>query len=155
MPIILFIDTDKNLYYIQLQGLAKASLEKHEEELLRIKLNIFFSNFYFYPLKNIGLANRKKIEKKIEKEDEKKNRKKRRKGIGIRKSLGILKSFKVKRFFIDIDTGDWVLNAKLYPFYALLNYNSLKFNINFKGRNRMELYMLSRPIYIIKSFINL
>lgn len=150
IPIVLFIDTATNQYYFQLQGLAKVSIESHKEELLRIKLKIFFLKFYFYPLKNVDLSNRKK---KV-KEDEKKNSKKSSKGIGIMKSLRILKSFKVKRLFIDVDTGDWVLNAKLYPFYALFNSNSVKFNINFLGRNQMALHMFSRPIYIIKSFIN-
>ena len=32
MPIILFIDTEKNEYYIQARGLAKANIETHEEE---------------------------------------------------------------------------------------------------------------------------
>jgi len=146
IPIVLCVDTAKNQYYIQLQGLAKASLEAHEEEILRIKLNIFFTKYYFYPLRNLGSVKTKKIE------EEKK--KKGKKGIGIVQSIRILKAFKVKRLMVNIDTGSCISNAKLYPVFALLNYSVGTFSINFNNQNRMELRMLSRPIYIIKSFIN-
>jgi hypothetical protein len=73
-PIDLFIDTDSNQYYIQLRGLAKASVEQHKADFLRIKLHIFFMNFYFYPLTYIGLTKKKsKIKKKKLKKKEKLN----------------------------------------------------------------------------------
>jgi len=146
IPIVLCIDTNTNQYYIQLQGLAKASIEAHEKEIVRIKLNIFFSKYYFYPLKNLGSDKPKKIEgNKKEKE---------KKGIGFVQSIRILKAFKVKRLLLNIDTGDCILNAKLYPVFALLNFSVGTFRVNFNNQNSMELRMLSRPIYIIKSFIN-
>ena len=144
-PIVLFIDTATNQYYIQLKGLAKASVEKHVEELIRIKLKITFLSFYFYPLRKKSLPKAKKIIKK--------SAVNKRKRIGIRKIFRMLRSFKVKRFLIDIDTGDCMTNAKLYPFYGILNYKTGTFNINYEGRNRMAVFMENRPIYIIKSFI--
>jgi hypothetical protein len=149
IPIVLFIDTKTNQYYIHVNGLVKASIESHKDELIRIKLRLFFLNFYFYPLRNIGLNKSKKIEKRTE------NKKKIKKGFDIKKGLRMLKSFKVKKFIFDIDTGDCILNAKLYPLFALLNYSVGGFRVNFVGRNRVELYICSRPIYLIKSFINL
>lgn len=149
IPIVLFIDTKTNEYYIRVKGLVKASIESHKEELIRIKLRLFFLNFYFYPLRNIGSGKNKKIENRT------KNKKKTSKGFDIAKSLRMIKSFKVKRFLFDIDTGDCILNAKLYPLFALLNYSVGGFRINFEGKNRMELHICNRPIYLIKSFINL
>jgi hypothetical protein len=140
---VLFIDTATNQYYIQLKGLAKVNVEKHLEELIRIKLKITFLSFYFYPL-------RKKSSPKAKKLIEKSSVNKRKR---IRKIFRMLRSFKVKRFLIDIDTGDSMTNVKLYPFYGLLNYNTGIFNINYEGKNRMVLYMENRPLYIIKSFI--
>ena len=71
-PIDLFIDTNSNQYYIQLRGLAKASVEQHKADFLRIKLHVFFMNFYFYPLTYIGLTKKKKkIKKKQLKKKEK------------------------------------------------------------------------------------
>ena len=149
MPIVLFIDTKTNQYYLQVKGLVKASIERHEEELIGIRLKVFFLNFYFYPLRNIVLGNMKKAIKSTD------NKKKIGKGMDLEKGFRMLKSFKVKRFLIDIDTGDCILNAKLYPLFAMLNYHVGGFNVNFEGRNRVELHIYSRPIYLIKSFINL
>jgi len=149
IPIVLFIDTKTNEYYIHVNGLVKASIESHKEELIRIKLRLFFLNFYFYPLRNIGSGNSKKIANRTE------NKNKNKKRFDISKGLRIAKSFKVKRFLFDIDTGDCILNAELYPLFVLLNYRFGGFRINFEGRNRVELHICSRPIYLIKSFINL
>jgi len=152
IPIVLFIDTATNQYYIKLQGLAKASIEKHTKELLRIKLKTFFLKFYFYPLKNMSSTKKKTENKHIKKHiNERKNSKK----VGVKKVFRMLKSFKVKKILIDIDTGDCISNAKLYPLFTLLNYSVGKFSVNFEGRNRMVMHIQSRPIYIIKSFINL
>jgi len=75
------------------------------------------------------------------------------KKFGFRKISRVLRSFKIKNLIIDIDTGDWTLNAKLYPIFSFLNFTVGSFNINFEGRNRMVLHMQNRPISIIKSFI--
>ena len=145
IPIVLFIDTATNQYYIQLKRLAKVNVEKHIEELIRIKLTITFLSFYFYPLRKRSSPKAKKFIKKSSLN--------KRKRISVRKIFRMLRSFKVKRFLIDIDTGDSMTNAKLYPFYGLLNYKTGMFNINYEGRNRMVLYLENRPLYIIKSFI--
>lgn len=145
-PIVLYINTAEGQYYIRLKGLAKASIEGHKEELLRIKLKIFSRNFYFYPLKKIGAAKKKKSVKR--------NGRKTMRRIGIGRMLRMLRSFKVRRVLLDIDTGNCISNAKLYPFFVLLNYTSGEFRINFEGRNTMALHLENRPIHIIKSFIN-
>ena len=54
-----------------------------------------------------------------------------------------------------MDTGNCILNAKLYPLFALLNYYTGNFYINFQGRNQLVLLVKNRPIDIIKSLINL
>lgn len=142
-PIALHINTTKNEYYVQLLGLAKASIEEHEKELLRIKLKVLFFNFYFYPLRKND-DRKKKIEK----------RKNRSRKIGIQTGLRMLRSFKIKRLYLDVDTGDSITNAKLYPLFAFINYKIGNLNINFEDRNQMILYIQNRPIRIIKSFIN-
>ena len=42
IPIVIYIDSDTDQYFIQLKGLAKASIEGHKDEVVRIKLKIFF-----------------------------------------------------------------------------------------------------------------
>lgn len=146
IPIELYLDTLTNQYYLRLRGLAKASIESDEEELLRIRLKVFFRNFHFYPLQKLGAPKKEKIKAiKV---------KKRRKKIGPRKILRLLQSFKVKKIFVNIDTGDYLMNARLYPVFAFLNYHKGNVRINFEGKNQIVLFVQNRPIHIIKSFIN-
>jgi len=146
VPIILYIDTITNQYYLQLKGLAKASIEDDKEELIRIRLKVFFLNFSFYPLK-------KSVSKKIRKTKEVQVKSRIRR-MGFRTGLRLLKSFKIKRFLLNVDTGDCISNAKLYPVFAFLNYRMGGFNINFQGQNQLVLHIQNRPIHIIRSFIN-
>lgn len=143
VPITLYIDTASNQYYLKLEGLIKADLEKDETEFLRIRLKVLFTKFYIYPLKKMWT---KKREKQIKKAN--KNR-------SFIKLFKILKTCKVKLFYINIDTGNCILNAKLYPLFALLNYNHINCHINFQERNQLVLLVKNRPIDILKSFINL
>ncbi len=145
-PINFYMDTATQRYDLSFGSLAKANLEMHKEALLRIKLKLLFMKFYFYPLK-WKHAREKRTSKK-------KKLGKSRRSLGPRKGLRMLKSFKVKRLLVDLDTGNCISNAKLYPLFALLNYHIGSFHINFEGRNRMALHMQNRPIRIIKSFIN-
>lgn len=147
VPLELYINTIKNQYYMQLKGLARATVEGHEDELIQIRLRVFFRNFYFYPLKKREMIKKKKKEKRAFRKGVKKT--------SFRKILKVLRSFKIKRLFVDIDTGDCLTNAKLYPVFSFLNYHKRGFSINFEGRNQMVLHLHNRPIYLIASFINI
>ena len=147
VPIELHIDTTIDQYYMQLKGLARASVEQDDEEVIRIRVSAFFRDFYFYPLKKMGVIKTKKLKKS--------RGIKRKKKVPVRNILRVLKSFKIKKLFVDIDTGNCISNAKLYPAFAFLNYYHGGFNINFEGRNQLVLFIQNKPIHIIKSFINL
>jgi hypothetical protein len=142
--ISLFIDTSTNRYLLKLQGICSVHAERDETEILKFRLQVFFMHFNFYPL-----APDKK--KKIKPE---KKKKKSRFSLTFQQGWRFLKSFKIKRFYLDLDTGDCITNAKLYPIFSMVNYKGGNFNINFKGRNKLVLDIQNRPIYIIKSFIN-
>lgn len=146
VPINLVVNTNTNEYYIQLKGLLNVSFESDEIKILKIRLNIFFFNYYFYPL----IYEIKDKEKKLEKKKMMKINNK----IEFKTMLKLLKSFKVKKLLVELDTGDCILNAKLFPVFSFLNYYVGNFNINFQGRNQMVFHIQNRPFYIIKSFIN-
>lgn len=142
VPLDIVVNLDKKQYFFRIWGLAKVALEGHEKEFLRIKLNALFTRFYFYPLRRKKEEKKKKIEKSSWKKQ------------NFKKGLQILKSFEVKKLLLDIDTGNCIQNAKLYPAFAFLNHYAGTFQVNFEGRVNMVLHLQSRPIYIIKSFIN-
>ncbi len=153
-PLILYINTDEQAYYVQMKGLAKASIEGDKKEFLRIRLDTLFSHFYFYPL-------RKKKSKKELKEKKDSGRNKRWSKIDQDKLIrygkigkGLLRSFELKRLEVAVDTGDCIQNAKLYPVFAFLNFYAGDFSVNFQDRNRVVLYLQNRAVNIIKVFIN-
>lgn len=71
-----------------------------------------------------------------------------------RTMVKLVRSFRIKKFRMEIDTGDSVMNAKLYPMYAVFPFLNIDFGINFEGRNELALVIENRPIRIIRSFIN-
>ena len=146
VPLDIVINVAKNQYFVRIWGLAKVALEGHETEFLRLKLNTLFTRFYFYPLRKKKKEQKKKIDKK--------SGKRRNIQSNLKSGLQVLKSFKVKKLLVDIDTGDCIENAKLYPAFAFLNHHVGTFQVNFDGRVNMVLHLQSRPVNIIKSFIN-
>jgi hypothetical protein len=148
LPIEIYINTKSNEYYGELKGLAKASIETDEFELIRIKVKIPFKEFYYFPLKTWWTSKGKGKEKKAKK---KSNIAKR---FTPKTMLRLIRSFKIKTWNIDLDTGDCITNAKLYPLFSLMDYRFGGFRINFEGRNHVLLQLRNRPIYVLKSFIN-
>lgn len=145
---IVFIDTSTNQYYIKIKGLVKASIEADELEIFKVRLNVFFLNFYVYPLKKRQVKDKKVKAKTV--------KKKRFKSVPFKKTVRVIKTFKVRQFQLDIDTGDCISNSKLYPVFAFLNfYKGHHFDVNFEGRNSVLLSVENRPIRIIRSFINI
>jgi len=148
MKMVLYVDTATNEYYVQAMGLAKANIASHDTELIQIQLRTMFMKFNFFPLKK----SKKKRKKKKEKTHKVALRK--RKTDDVKKLIRLLSSFKVVKVLVDVDTGDCITNAKLYPPFALANYYGGQLSVNFEGRNRVVLHVENRPIRIIKSFIN-
>ncbi len=144
-PLVLFVDTEDNTYFVELKGLARASFEPDRLEVVKIKLRITFMNFDFYPLR---ISHHAKKEKVREKKPAKRHK------IGLKKVVALLRSFNVKKLYLNLDTGDFVLNAKLFPIFNFLDYRVGRFNINFLGKNRMVFIASNRAINIIKVFIN-
>ena len=141
-PIQIYIDTDTVKYYVGIKGLAKASLEPDKKELIRVRLKVLFYERCFYPIK-------KSSKPKLPEKKAKPHRK-----IKFGKILRVIKSFEVRRFELDLDTGDYIANAKLYPVFMLLNHYVASFHINFENRNKLLIDIRNRPYRILKSFIN-
>ncbi|MCP4974828.1 MAG: hypothetical protein GY931_01585 [Maribacter sp.] len=142
----LIVDTANNEYYVQAKGLAKAKIVAHETELIQIKIYTLFMKFSFFPLKK---SKKKKKKPKTDKAAVRKS-----KTLEIQRLLRIARTFKVDQLLVDLDTGNCITNAKLFPSFAFFNYYGGQFRVNFEGRNRLLLKVQNRPIRIIKSFIN-
>ncbi|NNL07654.1 MAG: hypothetical protein HKP38_00365 [Croceitalea sp.] len=146
-PLVLNIDTVQQRYYLKLTGVVKASLEPHAQKVARLRIDVLFFHFYVDFLQNLGKPSTKKLE------DAKKPSKRRFK-LNLNQMLALWRSFTLKRFYLNMDTGDVVLNAQLYPIFFFLDRRYGGFHINFEDRNQMVLQLENRPIRLLKIFIN-
>ncbi|MBD1262882.1 hypothetical protein HZY62_19960 [Maribacter polysiphoniae] len=146
MKVVLFIDTGTHEYFIQAKGLVKANIEPDREQLIRIHIKALFMDFYFHPLDRISSQ---KKEKTLKKQQVSKKRHPK-----MNRILKALRTFKVKQLVLNIDTGNCITNAKLYPVFAFLNLSQGQFNINFIGQNQFILHIQNRPIHVIRALIN-
>jgi len=122
----------------------KVSFELHDEKVLRVHLQLFFFDRYFYPLEYKSTTTKKVSAKS----------RRRKLSNSLKKGIHLLKSFKLKKLYLNIDTGNYCLNAKMYPVLVFLNQYKGGFNINFQGKNQLVLHIQNRPVYLLKSFIN-
>jgi len=74
--------------------------------------------------------------------------------IKMRTILKIVRSFKVKKLKVHVDTGNWIVNSKWYPVFYFMNEYTGKWAINYEGKNSVQLRVMNRPVYLLKSFIN-
>lgn len=147
MPLELLVDSAERLLSLRIGGLAKASVEEDPEEGVRLHLRTLFMHFYWRPSdirkrREAQKARTKKEPRKSAKSNFHPNWKK------------LLRSFRIKAFRLDMDTGDVLLNAKLFPLFAWLDYRVGGFGINFRDYNRLYMRMENRPIRLLTAIIN-
>jgi len=67
--------------------------------------------------------------------------------------LRIARSFRVRSFHLDIDTGDVVQNAYLYPVFAAIEHWGPDVHVNYDGRVSVHLWMENRLIRMVRAFL--
>ena len=139
----LMIDLDSESRTLRLGHTFLFSMIIAVEDRIRVTIRILG-----FQLKTEG---RKKPEKKNEKK-----RKKRKSPVPGRTFLKeIWRSMIIRKLHMDIDTDDFVLNARLVPLaYFLTNREwNRYFNINFQGRVLIQLIAEIRLYMILRAFI--
>ena len=147
MPLEFCVDTYRDRYYLKLGMLARASVEKDPLEILCLHLKVLYSDFYWRPSDIQSWGSRRKKKKDSVKKHT-------RMKFSWKKGKRVLQSFRVTAFRLEVDTGDPVLNARLYPVFFLLGPRLGKAEINFRNRNHLLLHIQNRPLYILNAFMN-
>jgi len=138
IPIHFSIDTDNDFYLIRQPG--------------------FFS-FRIFPEKNFSVETRIAGFKIPLRRGRKESAKKipRRKTYSLASLVflfdGIVRSFRIHRFELDIDTGDFALNAQLVPLFHFASWQPYSLNINFMGRNYLRTAISVRPLNLIWTYL--
>lgn len=147
MPVEFCLNSYQDRYYLRFGVLGLASIERDASELVRIHLKVLSMNFYWKPsdLKFFGTPGKTG-----------KPKRKKGKADALRRLnwCGIIRSFRIKVFRLELDTGDILLNARLYPVGALYNHPPGNIQINFQNRNHIDLKVFNRPVYALKAIIN-
>ncbi|MCD4747305.1 MAG: hypothetical protein K8R58_13485 [Bacteroidales bacterium] len=150
-PLVICINSSKNLYYINLTGICKARFII-KEKTLYLKMKIFFISFMFEPLK---FMDKKKI--KVKKKKKKKQKKIFIKQIYliIKFVLKIIKCFKIKKLNINIDTHNYYINSLLIPVTYIVNSPNVESSVNFNGINNVVIILESRTYKILMNLIKI
>lgn len=65
----------------------------------------------------------------------------------------LLRSFRVRRFYLVMDTGDPLWNAWLYPLFHFLRRQGRDVSISFTGRNELELIVSNNLYRLLKAVL--
>jgi hypothetical protein len=142
-PMQLVIDSNRNLFGLQWKtiGAAKVFLAK-DDIILRTRL--FFWQKDWHPLQW------KPAKKKPKK---KKPAKKKKNWLSFRRVKRLLRSFRVKKLLINIDTDDYVVNSYLYPLFYLLDRSQESLHINYEGEFDCQLTVENRGYRILNALL--
>lgn len=145
-PFYLEINSNNNLYAVRFHHLASARIIVINDSL-KIDLRIIGWK------KQIDLLNQ--LFKRKPRETTPKQHKKSKSKLprlGLIKS--ILKSFKVNKCYLDIDTGNMQLNGMLYPgFYWISKYTGNPIGINFQNQTEIIIEIQNNCARVIRAFI--
>ncbi len=70
-----------------------------------------------------------------------------------RKIIRMIKTFKIKSFFVNLDTDDYILNGYLYPVFYFLGKRGEHLNINFQGDLEINIVAENRLYKMIRAML--
>lgn len=134
-PLVILLDTRVPYFQVKWVSIGAASI--WYDENLKVKFRILF----FRKTIDVG-QKKKKITTK------KKNIKSKKRKIPAQKIIRLLKTFKVKRWNLAIDSGDYIETAFLYPINFLRPLQNHLY-INFNDENYLFIEITNRPWKIL------
>jgi len=145
-PVIIFLKTKTNRYQLILPGIFKAVVIP-SDDLFYIKGWIFFIPYRFYPFKE----RKRKVRRTSEQSKGRKEVKKRSGKIQIIPDL--IRSFRIRKLHLDLDTEDSILNAWLIPVFSLVNTENIQMRVNFEEYSSLVLDLRTRMGTLLWIFI--
>ena len=155
-PVTLFLNTDTSRYHLVLPGIFKAVVVP-SAEIFHIRGWIFFIPFRYNPF----LGKREISKGKPKKPGGKRRLIKFSEGKQIISYA--VRSIRIRKLLLDIDTDDFMLNAWLTTAFSMVNSRDVQMRVNFEGTSSLLLDLrtrLGKLLWIVikikyKSFINL
>lgn len=134
-PLVLDIDSTKGLLRFRYHYLASARLRVQDDiPFLDVRILGWKKSINLFAAPAQGKTSEQKATTTAKKRQ---NRGKRRR-VPLAKLKAVLKSFRVRRCFVRVDSGNMQLNGMLYPLFLWLSMAAgLDVSINFCNRNEM------------------
>lgn len=151
LPIRLEVDTENNIYRGSVWGLGAFWVEPGED-----RWHGYFKLFFWR--QEVDWNKKQTLPPKKPKAIPEK----RKLPFSIRQMRALfrnlLRAIKLQKLFVDWDTGDFVLNAWLYPAFRMASSGQRQLNINFFGTQILQLRLQTRlgalALAVLKVFIN-
>jgi hypothetical protein len=142
VPLVIDVDTDHFVYRIYQRGSFAFSLSPEFQPQLKLL-------GFRVPIKS-QREKEKKVKGVKEKSKKKSNYFNRYLTPFIKR---IFKSIQFKKFWIDMDTDDVVLNSQLVPVFFFMNHGPVQLNVNYSGRMSVQIIAQIRINEIVWAFL--
>ena len=153
-PLVIYLDSTNNEYYIKLMGIFSTSMVVIDEGVY-FDIKAPFYQQRIDPFKE-GHHKSTKTQKKGSTEVKKK-----KEGKGLTSTskfvYSLLKTFDLKRFELSFDTDDFILNSWLAPlfFFASRHYPRARLSTNYQGNFDLKLELHNRLYRTVPPFFRL
>jgi len=142
-PMTFVVDSYKHEYSVKVLGLVKLQ-PLWDDRGFRFLLQMPFYKFEINP------SSQKKKEKAAKKKKEKTESTIK---LHPKKIVALLDTFEVRKFYLTLDTDNYVLNAQLYPAFAFLTHRGLAASINFNSETQLQLTVSNNLCRLILAYI--
>lgn len=146
-PLVIRVNTQQNLYQLS-WGLARVQFIPTDDGGYFL-FQYTFWKWKFPVLKLLAKASSSK-------KTEAKAKVVHKKGTGFfsfRRLRRVITTFKLRFFYLDVDTDDFVYNAYWYPVFRVFSTPTRKLSINFAGRNRCAFEVQNRVYDVLIALI--
>lgn len=142
--VVLCINSYRGQYYLSYGGFLKVEpVERGDQILVRIKLP-------FYSFTRDPMSSGKEAKKPGKQPKAKKKAgSKLKRSFYLKTVIEVLRTFSFRQFIVDIDTGDYVLNARLIPVLIAMNQFGVQWEINYCGYNNLWIEVENRPVRVL------
>lgn len=145
-PIRLYINTRSNIYFVSWGDVVKAAAQPIEND-------IDLSVSAFGLSKHVTLL---KLLSSPTKDTPKKARKKKKRTSSklLKRLIGpIIRSFKIKQLYANLDFHSVYWNSWLYPWGYIFYKENIHCTTNFEGKEELVLEIVNRPFWLVQEII--
>lgn len=142
-PVQLIIDSTEHIYEVKWKSIGIARYLFEEEPVFHLQILFWKKDF-----------NLLEIAAKSKRQNKKKQfANKKRQPISLKKMKQVFRSIKIEKLWLNLDTGDFILNSFLAPVFYFIDRNRKRIQINYQGENQLQLIITMRPAKVLWAII--